>query len=208
MRGLLKQIGYKAGRRHIRTLMRRMWIDALYRRPNTRRKSKENQIFPYLLRKFPIVRSHQVWAADITYIPMHRGFAYLIVVLDWFSRRVLSWQLSNTLTTDFCHEVAEEAIDRYGRRLKDVCSEVAPFFGGASCTPARRAFEIPISITCFVDHAPSLPLRICSISSRTNSLSMRAGSLPHLRIPMRMLNRFFLPWVLLLGRFRPDRQTH
>jgi len=115
VRGLLKKAGHKVGRRHVRTLMRKMGIDALYRKPNTSRRRKENQIFPYLLRNLPIVRSNQVWATDITYIPMRRGFAYLIVVLDWYSRRVLSWRLSNTLTTDFCLEAVEEAIDRYGR---------------------------------------------------------------------------------------------
>lgn len=114
MRGLLKRDGYQVGRRHVRTLMRKMGIDALYRRPNTSRRNKKNQIYPYLLRNLPVVRPNQVWAADITYIPMRRGYAYLIVVLDWHSRRVLSWRLSNTLTTDFCIEAVEEAIERYG----------------------------------------------------------------------------------------------
>jgi len=114
MRGLLKRDGYQVGRRHVRTLMRKMGIDALYRRPNTSRRNKKNQIYPYLLRNLPVVRPNQVWAADITYIPMRRGYAYLIVVLDWHSRRVLSWRLSNTLTTDFCIEGVEEAIERYG----------------------------------------------------------------------------------------------
>ena len=115
MRGLLEKDEHKVGRRHVRTLMRRMGIDALYRKPNTSRRRNGNQIFPYLLRNLPIVRANQVWAADITYIPMRRGFAYLIVVLDWYSRRVLAWRLSNTLTTDFCLEVVEEAMARYGR---------------------------------------------------------------------------------------------
>jgi putative transposase len=115
MRGLLEKDEHKVGRRHVRTLMRKMGIDALYRKPNTSRRRNGNQIFPYLLRNLPIVRANQVWAADITYIPMRRGFAYLIVVLDWYSRRVLAWRLSNTLTTDFCLEVVEEAMARYGR---------------------------------------------------------------------------------------------
>ena len=114
MRGLLKPAGHVVGRRHVRTLMRKMGIDALYRKPNTSRRNKKNQIYPYLLRNLPVVRPNQVWAADITYIPMQRGFAYLIVVQDWYSRRVLSWRLSNTLTTDFCIEAVEEAIERYG----------------------------------------------------------------------------------------------
>jgi putative transposase len=114
LRDLLKPGGYKVGRRHVQTLMRKMGIEALYRKPNTSRKREGNQIYPYLLRGLPIVRRNQVWATDITYIPMRRGFVYLIVVLDWYSRRVLAWRLSNTLTTDFCFEVVEEAIKRYG----------------------------------------------------------------------------------------------
>ena len=114
LRDLLKQDRYKVGRRHVRTLMKKMGIDALYRKPNTSRRRKKNPIYPYLLRGLPVVRPNQVWAADITYIPMRRGFAYLIVVLDWYSRRVLSWRLSNTLTTDFCIEAVEEAIERFG----------------------------------------------------------------------------------------------
>jgi putative transposase len=115
LRDLLKQAGYPIGRRHVRTLMTRMGIEALYRKPNTSRRHEKSKIYPYLLRNLPIVQSNQVWATDITYIPMRRGFAYLIVVLDWYSRRVLSWRLSNTLTTDFCIEAVEEAIERYGK---------------------------------------------------------------------------------------------
>ena len=114
LRDMLKQLGYRIGRRHVRTLMRKMGIDALYRKPNTSRRHNKNPIHPYLLRDLPIVRPNQVWAADISYIPMRRGFAYLVVVLDWYSRRVLSWRLSNTLTTDFCIEAIEEAIERNG----------------------------------------------------------------------------------------------
>ncbi len=115
LRGLLKQAGHTVGRRHVRTLMRKMGIDALYRKPNTSRRHEKSQVYPYLLRDLPVVRPNQIWAADITYIPMRRGFAYLIAVLDWYSRRVLSWRLSNTLTTDFCLEALEEAMVRFGR---------------------------------------------------------------------------------------------
>ena len=115
LRGMLKQAGYGVGRRHVRTLMRKMGIEAVYRKPNTSRRHQENKVYPYLLRDLAIVRANQVWAADITYIPMRRGFLYLVVVLDWDSRRVLSWRLSNTLTTDFCIEAVEEAIELYGR---------------------------------------------------------------------------------------------
>jgi putative transposase len=114
LRDLLNRDGPKVGRRHVRTLMRKMGIDALYRKPNTSRRRKEHKIYPYLLRDLPIVRPNQVWASDISYIPMRRGSLYLVVVLDWYSRRVLSWRISNTLTTDFCIEAVEEAIERYG----------------------------------------------------------------------------------------------
>ena len=114
MRGFLDRDGYKVGRRHVRTLMRKMGIDVLYRKPNTSRRNKRSMIYPYLLRDLPVVRPKQVWAGDITYIPMRRGFVYLFVVLDWYSRRVLAWRLSNTLTTDFCLEALEEAIVLYG----------------------------------------------------------------------------------------------
>ena len=114
MRYFLDKEGYKVGRRHVRTLMRRMGIDVLYRKPNTSRRNKRSMIYPYLLRNLSIVRPNQVWAGDITYIPMRRGYVYLFVVLDWYSRRVLAWRLSNTLTTDFCLEALEEAIALYG----------------------------------------------------------------------------------------------
>jgi putative transposase len=114
MRDFLKQDGYKVGRRHVRTLMRKMGIDVLYRKPNTSRRNRRSLIYPYLLRNLSVVRPNQVWAADITYIPMRRGFVYLFVVQDWYSRRVLAWRLSNTLTTDFCLEALEEAIAHYG----------------------------------------------------------------------------------------------
>jgi putative transposase len=115
MRDFLRQEGFKVGRRHVRTLMRKMGLDVLYQKPNTSRRQVGHQIFPYLLRDLAVVRPNQVWAADITYIPMRRGFVYLFVVQDWYSRRILSWRLSNTLTTDFCLEGLEEAIELYGR---------------------------------------------------------------------------------------------
>lgn len=114
LRDLLRLEGVKVGRRHVSTLMKMMGIEALYRRPNTSRKHPENPIFPYLLRGLDITRANQVWAMDITYIPMRKGFVYLAAVLDWATRRVLSWRLSNSLTTDFCLEAVEEAIQRYG----------------------------------------------------------------------------------------------
>ena len=115
LQGLLLGEGYKVGRRHVRTLMKRMGIEAIYRRPNTSKPAEGHKIYPYLLRKLPVTRPNQVWAMDIIYIPMARGFVYLAAVVDWFSRRVLSWRLSITLEVDFCIQAVEEALARYGK---------------------------------------------------------------------------------------------
>lgn len=114
LRDLLAQDGHLIGRRHVVTLMRRMGIEALYRRANTSRRHPAHPVFPYLLRGLSIDRPNQVWAADITYIPMARGFVYLVAVLDWATRRVLSWRVSNSLSTDFCLEAVEDAIAKHG----------------------------------------------------------------------------------------------
>ncbi len=114
LRDILRLEGIVVGRRHIATLMRKMGIEALYRRSNTSRRHPRHLIYPYLLRKLVIDRPNQVWATDVTYIPMARGFVYLVAVMDWFSRKVLSWRLSNSLTADFCVEALEEAIAKYG----------------------------------------------------------------------------------------------
>ena len=110
LRGLLAAEGCKIGRRHVKTLMRRMGIEALYRRPRTTKPEPGHKIYPYLLRGIEITRPNQVWAMDITYIPMARGFVYLAVVLDWFSRRVLSWRVSITMEAAFCVETLEDAL--------------------------------------------------------------------------------------------------
>ena len=113
LRGLLVAEGCKIGRRHVKTLMKRMGIEALYRRPRTTKPEPGHKIYPYLLRGIEITRPNQVWAMDITYIPMARGFVYLAVVLDWFSRRVLSWRLSITMDAAFCVETLEDAVARH-----------------------------------------------------------------------------------------------
>jgi len=115
LQGLLVAEGSKIGRRHVRTLMRRMGIEALYRRPRTTTPEPGHKIYPYLLRGMEITRPNQVWAMDITYIPMARGSVYLAVVLDWFSRRVLSWRLSITMEASFCVETLEDALTRHGK---------------------------------------------------------------------------------------------
>ena len=114
LRDFLGLAGIQVGRRHVSTLMRTMGIEALYRRPNTSRPQSGHPVFPYLLRDLDIRRANQVWAMDITYIPMCKGFVYLAAVLDWATRRVLSWRLSNSMTTDFCMEAVEEAVQRHG----------------------------------------------------------------------------------------------
>jgi putative transposase len=115
LRGLLAAEGSKIGRRHVKTLMRRMGIEALYRRPRTSKPEPGHKIYPYLLRGIEIARPNQVWAMDITYIAMARGFVYLAVVLDWFSRRVLSWRVSITMEAAFCVETLEDALARHGK---------------------------------------------------------------------------------------------
>jgi putative transposase len=115
LQGLLVAEGCKIGRRHVKTLMKRMGIEALYRRPRTTKPEPGHKIYPYLLRDMEITRPNQVWAMDITYIPMARGFAYLAVVLDWFSRRVLAWRLSITMEAAFCVETLEDALAQHGK---------------------------------------------------------------------------------------------
>ncbi len=106
--------GYDVGRDQVRRLMRLMGVEALYAKPNLSKAHPEHKKYPYLLRGLSITRSNHVWAADITYIPMAKGFCYLMAIIDWSSRMVLSWKLSNTLDTAFCVEALEEAIAKYG----------------------------------------------------------------------------------------------
>lgn len=111
----LRRQGYAVGRKRIRRLMGRMGLSAVYQRPRTTVPHPEHRKWPYLLRNITIDRPNQVWCADITYLPMRRGFLYLVAIMDWASRRVLSWRLSNTMDADFCIEALEEAMARHGR---------------------------------------------------------------------------------------------
>jgi putative transposase len=115
LRGLLAAEGCKIGRRQVKTLMRQMGIEALYRRPRTTKPEPGHKVYPYLLRGLGIERPNQVWAMDITYIPMTRGFVYLAVVLDWFSRRVLAWRVSITMEVAFCVETLEDALAHHDK---------------------------------------------------------------------------------------------
>jgi putative transposase len=126
LRDLLAGEGMHVGRLHVSTLMKRMGIEALYRKPNTSKPDPGHKVYPYLLHKLAVIRSNQVWAIDITYVPMAKGFVYLVAVVDWFSRRVLAWRLSISELVaplierqwrgdvGFCIEAVEEAIGRYG----------------------------------------------------------------------------------------------
>ena len=131
LKGLLAAEGSKIGRRHVKTLMRRMGIEALYRRPRTTRPEPGHKIYPYLLRGKEITRPNQVWAMDITYIPMKRGFVYLAVVLDWFSRRVLSWRVSITMEAAFCVETLQDALAKYGKPEISNTDQGSQFTGAA-----------------------------------------------------------------------------
>jgi len=115
LRDLLHAEGIKIGRRHVSTLMKRMGIEAIYRKPTTSKPAPGHKIYPYLLGKMQVIQPNQVWAMDITYIPMAHGFVYLAAVVDWFSRRILSHRVSITMEADFCIEALEEALARHGR---------------------------------------------------------------------------------------------
>src|SRR5277367_6230361 len=114
LRDFLQREGVAVGRRHVATLMRRMGIEAIYRRRNSSKPAPGHKIYPYLLRDVKVERPNQVWATDITYIPMARGFVYLTAVVDWFSRRVLSHRVSITIKAAFCVEALEEALAKHG----------------------------------------------------------------------------------------------
>jgi putative transposase len=112
---VLSRSGHSVGRKRVTRLMRLMGIETIYRKPNLSRRHSQHKIYPYLLRNTAITRVHQVWSCDITYIPMKQGFLYLVAVIDWHSRLVLSWRLSNTMDKSFCVEAVQEALERYGK---------------------------------------------------------------------------------------------
>ena len=145
LRGLLVAEGCKIGRRHVKTLMRRMGIETLYRRPRTTKPEPGHKIYPYLLRGMAIMRPNQVWAMDITYITMARGFVYLAVVLDWFSRRVLSWRVSITMDAAFCVEALEDALARHGKP-EIFNTDQGSQFTGAAFTGVLIKYGIAISM--------------------------------------------------------------
>jgi putative transposase len=115
LRDLLRQEGHQVGRGKVSRLMKLMGIEALYRKPKTTQRHPAHRVYPYLLRNLAVTRPNQAWAMDITYIPMDRGFVYLAAVVDWYSRRVLSWKVSTTMDIHFCLEAVEEAMERHGK---------------------------------------------------------------------------------------------
>ena len=145
LRDMLNREGIAIGRRHVATLMKRMGIAAIYRRPNTSKPTPGHKIYPYLLRGVKIDRPDQVWATDITYIPMARGFVYLVAIVDWFSRRVLAHRVSITMDADFCVEALEEAISLYGKPGIFNSDQGSQFTGG-DFTSVLLRHEIPISM--------------------------------------------------------------
>ena len=145
LRDMLRGEKVEIGRRRVRTMMKRMRIEAIYRRPNTSKAAPGNRIYPYLLRGVKVERPNQAWAMDITYIPMARGFVYLAAVIDWYSRRVLAWRLSIAMTADFCVEAVEEALARYGK--PDIFNtDQGSQFTGAAFTGLLAAHGIAISM--------------------------------------------------------------
>lgn len=112
---ILRRLGHRINRKRVRRLMREMGLEVIWQKPNTSKPHPENRIYPYLLRRLTIDRPNQVWCTDITYIPMPKGFLFLVAIMDWYSRKVLAWRLSNTMLADFCVEALEEALARCGR---------------------------------------------------------------------------------------------
>jgi putative transposase len=145
LRRLLAIEGNKVGRRHVKTLMQRMGIEALYRKPRTTKPEPGHTIYPYLLRGIEITRPNQVWAMDITYIPMAKGFVYLAVVLDWFARRVLAWRVSITMEASFCVETLEEALAKHGKP-EIFNTDQGSQFTGAAFTGSLTTHDIKISM--------------------------------------------------------------
>ena len=136
---------HKCGRHRVRRLMRLMRLVPIYQTPNTSKKHPQHKICPYLLRGLTIDRPNQVWCVDITYIPMRRGFLYLVAIMDWYSRKVLSWRLSNSMEADFCVEALNEAIAKYGKPAI-MNSDQGSQFTGFEWTNALKDADVKISM--------------------------------------------------------------
>jgi putative transposase len=145
LRDMLRAEGREIGRRHVATLMRKMGVEAIYRRPNLSKPGPGHRIYPYLLRNLAVTRPNQVWASDITYVPMARGFVYLVAIVDLFSRKVLAWRLSITLSADFCVEALEEALARHGKP-EIFNTDQGSQFTSTDFTKVLKTAEIAISM--------------------------------------------------------------
>ena len=142
----LRARGFRIGRGKARRLMRRMGLVAIYPKPRTSLKSPEHKVYPYLLRNLDITRPNQVWCSDITYIPMKRGFAYLVVIMDWYSRAVLGWRISNTLDTDFCLRALEDAREVAGVWPEIMNTDQGCQYTSADWTSRLKNVEVKISM--------------------------------------------------------------
>ena len=150
----MQRQGHKCGRHRVRRLMRLMRLVPIYQTPNTSKKHPQHKIYPYLLRGLPITKPNQVWCVDITYIPMQRGFLYLVAIMDWHSRKVLSWRLSNSMDADFCVEALKEAIAKHGKPII-MNSDQGSQFTGFEWIQALKDANIKISMDgkgCWVDN--------------------------------------------------------
>jgi putative transposase len=145
LRDMLKLAGFEVGRKHVRTLMERMGIAAIYRKRNTSAPHPAHPIYPYLLKNLTIDRPNQAWASDITYIPMRRGFVYLVAIIDWATRRVLSHRVSISMTADFCVEALEDAIAKYGAP-EIFNTDQGSQFTSDDFTKVLKAYQIKISM--------------------------------------------------------------
>jgi putative transposase len=141
----LRRQGYWVNRKRVRRLMERMGLSAIYQKPQTSKPHPEHKVYTYLLRGMDISGPNQVWCADVTYIPMRRGFLYLVAIMDWYSRKVLTWQLSNTLDADFCVAALEEALAKYGKP-QIFNTDQGSQFTSFSFTQALRDAEVRISM--------------------------------------------------------------
>ena len=141
MARFMKRNNHQCGRHRVRRLMGLMRLVPIYQAPNTSKKHPQHKIWPYLLRNAVIDRSNQVWCADITYIPMHRGFLYLVAIMDWATRKVLAWRLSNSMDADFCVEALKEALAKYGKPEISIQTKVHSSLAvrGSMCWPTRRS---------------------------------------------------------------------
>ena len=180
--------GHHVNRKRVQRLMRLLGLAAIYQRPNTSKPAAAHKIYPYLLRGLAIERVNQVWCSDVTYIPMAKGFVYLVVIMDWVSRAVLAWRVSNTLGADFCVEALEEALSRYGRP-EIFNTDQGSQFTSDDFTGTLKRHGIMISMD-----GKSLPLRKQGAAAWTTSLSSDCGAASNTRRSTSMPMR---PWPKL-----------